>query len=83
VFEQTIDQLWGGTTGSSCSSGFIVARGNSPAGATAAAYAAAQLTQAIASVPQSTGTLGSDSLLASAAQASAALHGLHLAAAAA
>ncbi|WP_353227859.1 C2 family cysteine protease [Novosphingobium sp.] len=81
IFEQTIDQLWGGTTGNSRSSGFIVARGSSPSGATASAYAAAQLTQAIASVPQSAGTLVADSLLAAAAQGTAALHGLHLAAA--
>lgn len=66
VFEQSIDQLWGGTTGNGASSGFIVAKGTSPAGATSAAYAAAQLAQAIAATPQSAGTLLPGSLMAAA-----------------
>lgn len=36
-FEQSIDQLWGGTSGPTSDSGFVVASGNSPAGAIAAA----------------------------------------------
>ncbi len=47
-FEQSIDQLWGGTSGTASDSGFIVAEGASPAGAGGAVSAAAQLAQALA-----------------------------------
>ena len=49
VFEQSIDDLWGGTSGSACASGFIVANGNSPAVNTASTFAASQLAYAMAS----------------------------------
>lgn len=75
IFEQSIDQLWGGTTGNASSSGFIVAQGNSPAGAVNAAYAAAQMVHAIASMPQTAGTLASTALGSAMAQVQ-----LHLAA---
>ncbi len=74
VFEQSIDQLYGGTTGDASSSGFVVAQGNSPAGAVSAAYAAAQMVHAIASMPQASGALTADPVLAPLAQAQ-----LHLA----
>lgn len=76
VFEQSIDQLYGGTSGDASSSGFVVAQGNSPAGAVSAAYAAAQLVHAIASMPQASGALTADPALAPLAQAQ-----LHLASA--
>jgi hypothetical protein len=49
-FEQSIDQLWGGTSGTTADSGFIVASGNSPAGATNPALAATHLVHAMASM---------------------------------
>ena len=48
-FEHSIDQLWGGTTGTTSDSGFIVSAGNSPAGSTSVSSAAAQFVQAIVS----------------------------------
>lgn len=77
IFEQSIDQLWGGTSGNASSSGFIVAQGNSPAGAVNAAYAAAQLVHAIAALPQASGTLVHDTLGGSLAQAQLALAAHH------
>ena len=52
VFEQSIDQLWGGQTGDKSYSGFLVASGNSPIGAVATALAssASVLTNTIASI---------------------------------
>lgn len=81
IFEQSIDQLWGGLTGNSSYSGFIVANGNSPAGATAPAYAASQLAHAIASSAAHGGSLALDSHSLAAMQGSASADGLHLAAA--
>ena len=49
VFELSMDQLWGGTSGYSSSSGFIVASGAAPIGATDPKYAVSQLIQAMAS----------------------------------
>ena len=51
TFEQSIDQLWGGTSGSSASSGFIVANGSSSSVANTSplASAANQLASAISS----------------------------------
>ena len=69
VFEQSIDQLYGGTTGDTSNSGFVVAEGNSPAGAVNPAYAAAQMVQAIAAMPQSAGTLTTNVALSPMAQA--------------
>ena len=48
-FEQSIDQLWGGTTGTTAYSGFIVDNGSSPSGSSTVSSAAAQFVQAIAS----------------------------------
>ena len=67
-FEQSIDQLWGGTSGTTADSGFIVDSGTSPTGSTNPALAATHLVQAIASMGAGggSGTLSPVTNLASA-----------------
>jgi hypothetical protein len=64
VFEQSMDQMWGGTSGASCGSGFVVANGNAPEGAISSSFAASQLVNAICADTQTSGSSMSESLLA-------------------
>lgn len=55
-FEHSIDQLWGGLTGNTSYSGFIVDNGSSPAGSSTVSATAAQFVQAIASYGTGSGS---------------------------
>ena len=57
TFEQSIGQLWGGTSGASACSGIIIADGTSPAGSVVPTYAAGQLASAISATSAGAGSV--------------------------